>query len=281
MTPLIRVARIVLWVWRLTKAWLPQVLATAATIFSIVWGGYGSQIWLEGVWALWVAGALLVSSLLAQAALQRPSYMKLAEQRDVAQADSASKSEAIEESLTVLLRNLAEHCSMSSNADRASVYYFHNERFVMLARWSKHPDYTRPGRRDYPTGQGAIGDAWDRGSVVTVLPSTRGRWDQRLESHHGFPSGTASKLSMHCQSVAAIRIEHDHHAVGVIVFESTDPTRATQSTLDTLVDSKLYATLRELVAAVASWTPRVEAAKATAPLQPLPAPAWKSVPDRG
>jgi len=85
---------------------------------------------------------------------------------------------------------------------------------------------------------------------------------------------------MHCQSIAAHRIEHDHHAVGVIVFESTDPSRANQMTLDTLVDSKLYATLRELVAAVASWTPRVEAAKVTAPTQPLPGPAWKSVPER-
>ncbi|WP_167046673.1 hypothetical protein [Salinibacterium sp. ZJ454] len=273
-----RVASAVVWLWRLTKGWLPQTLATAATIISIVWGSYGEKIWAEGLWALITAVALALASLVAQALLQRPSYMELAKLRAAAEDESKEKSQAIEQSITVLLRKLAEHCRMAANSDRASVYFFHDERFIMLARWSTHPTYTKPGRRDYPTGQGAIGEAWDRGSVVATLPSSRWRWDQRLEKHHGFPPGMPATLSMHSQSIAALRIDTNHHAVGVLVFESTDPDRASQDTLDTASVSMLYATLSELVGAIAALTPRVEeVAKNSAESQTSAPPKWKQV----
>lgn len=201
--------------------------------------------------------------------------MALASQRDVAQEESTAKSDALEEALTVLLRNLAEHCGVARNTDRASVYDFHDERFIMLARWSIHPDYARPGRGEYPTGQGAVGEAWDHTSAVIVLPDTRGRWEQRLISQHGFHATEASGLLMHCQSIAALRLEANHHAVEVLVFESLDPLGSTQDRLDVATGSKLFATLRELVGAVASMTPRVEEV-ATAAAK-APPPVWKPV----
>lgn len=62
MKPVERVAGALLWFWRLVKGWLPQALATAATVFSIIWGGYGAEIWTKGQWALVVAIALAVLS---------------------------------------------------------------------------------------------------------------------------------------------------------------------------------------------------------------------------
>lgn len=253
-----RVARSLVWLGRLAKGWSPQALGTGATGFSIIWGAYGSEIWGSGLWALVVAIAFALSSFLAQLLLQQPSYMEVARREENARTDSANKSEAIASALTTLLRKIAEHCAVAGNNDRVSVYYFHSERFVMLARWSPHPKYVRPGRSEYPSGQGAIGEAWDRGSAVVTLPASRTRWDQRLERHHGFAAGTARNLSMQCQSIAALRVETDHRAVGVIVFESTDPTRATQRTLDAASASLLYETLCELVGVAASMTPQME-----------------------
>jgi len=272
-----RLARKLVWLWRLTKGWLPQTFGTLATALSIVWGGYGPDIWTKGGWALVLAIVFAASSLVSQALLQRPSYMELARRTEAADGESAAKSGALEQAFTVLLRKLAEHCQIDSNSDRVSIYYFHDERFVMLARWSTHPTYTRPGRSSYPTGQGAIGDAWDSGSVVTQLPGTRARWEQRLESRHNFAPGSTSALAMHCRSIAALRVESNRHAVGVLVFESIDENRASQQTLDTAKTSMLFATLSELVDAVASMTPRVEElTKATDRATP-PAPKWKHV----
>jgi len=272
-----RVARNIVWIWRLCKGWLPQAFGTAATVLSIIWGGYGDNIWSDGRWALVSAVVLATASLLSQFLLQRPSYMELSRLEEVANSQSTEKSRALEQAFTVLIRKLAEHCSINANSDRISVYYFHDEGFVMLARWSSHPTYTRAGRGSYPTGQGAIGEAWDRGSAVSILPPTRIRWEKSLEAHHGFPPGSTQGLSMHCQSIAAIRIDADHHAVGVLVFESADGTRASQSTLDTAKSSMLFATLSELVNAVATLTPRVEKITQDAAQRSTTAPNWKPV----
>jgi hypothetical protein len=255
-----RVAKWLVWGARLTKGWLPQVLGMATTVFAAIWGAYSPDLWDDGLWAFIVAVALAILSLLTQILYQRPSYMELARLREEAEAQSGAKSEAIEQALTILLRKLAEFCEMASNNDRASVYFYHDDTFVMLSRWSAHPEYTRPGRRKYPARQGAVGEAWDKGFAVQSLPIRRATWDARLEREHGFPPGTASTLSMHCPSIAALRIEANHHAVGVIVFESTEAGRANATTLKTAGESMLYATLCELVGGIAALTPRVEAA---------------------
>lgn len=276
-TAAIRLAESLVWLWRACKGWAPQVAASLGAIFSLIWAGYGDAIWAEGAWAFWVAVCLGLLSLTFQVALQRPTYMELSRREEEAALESVSKSEAIERSLTILIRYLAEHCSMAANSDRVSVYYHHDRQFVMLARWSQNPSFKTPGRGTYPIGQGAIDDAWESSSAVVELPETRPRWNQRLEKHHGFPKGTAAALTMHSQSIAALRIASNGDSVGVIVFESTVKKRATQDTLDTLEGSMLYATLRELVATVATLTPRVQEAAKEDP-QPTPeAQLWREV----
>jgi hypothetical protein len=281
MTAVDRAARLVVWLWRLTKGWLPQVLATAATGLSIVWGSYGEKLWSDGSWAFGWAAVLLIGSVAAQVFLQRPSYMELSRQKEEAVGHSKEKSAAIDQAFKLLLRKLAEHCDVAENTDRASVYYFHEERFVMLSRWSMHPQYTKPGRKEYPIGQGAIGDAWDGRSIVSTLPATRAGWEQRLESRHGFPVGSTGTLTMHCRSIAALRIDVGDHAVGVLVFESIEPTRATQEALDIASTSLLFATLGELVSAIASLTPRIEEVVQAAAAKPTGTTRnWKSAKDK-
>jgi hypothetical protein len=266
------------WLWRLAKGWLPQALGIVATVFSIVWASYANKIWTEGLWAFWTTLALLVAALAAQIFVQRPSYMKLAQLRRDAEQQSLAKSEALGHTLRLLLRKIAEHCGVDNNSDRASVYFFHEGRFVMLARYSQHPVHGEPGRRDYPTGQGAIGDAWDLGSIVVDLPPTRARWEQRLVSKHGYTQAEASALRMHSQSIAALRIEADHRAVGVVVFESTEAERVRQTTIDSAKTSMLFAALCELVGIAAKLTPRGEELTKPREVTTRARPKWNEIP---
>lgn len=256
---------------------MPQILASAATVIGLVWSVYGDQVWESGVWAFWTAVGLLLASLATQIVIQRPSYMEARRLQVQAEGESSAKSEAIHSSIELLLRHVAEHCDMASNKDRVSVYYFHVDQFVILARYSIHPDYRLWGRRHYSKKQGAIGDAWDAGWVVTTLRDTnRAAWESRLVKRHGFTPEEASGLVMQCHSLAALRIEVNHAPVGVIVFESMGLSRATTATLDKARSSKLYAALGELVSAAAPMTPGVQELSKGSDLGT--APTWTPVP---
>lgn len=274
------------WVWRLAKGWLPQALGALATVFSIVWGAFGEKVWTTGLWAFIVAVTLATAAFLSQVLLQRPSYMSLAAQlRSLEQsaeveqgrlkAESAEKSAVLEQSMLVLLRHIADHCGASANSDRVSVYYFHEDRFVMLARFALHPDYRGAGRSEYPASQGAIGDAWSRGSIAMELPTSRKQWERTLVAKHGYTAEQAASLAMHCVGIAALRIEVDRLAVGVIVFESTEADRVSQATLETAKESKLFAALSELVSVSALLTPRGETLAKPAAKPPTVTPSWK------
>lgn len=191
-------------------------------------------------------------------------------------ADSAAKSDALGQAMQVLLRNLAEHCNTDANNDRVSVYYFHDDRFVMLSRYSLHPDYKRAARKDYPTNQGAIGEAWLVGSAVLTLPTTRAKWEQRLVSKYGYSKEEAKALRMHSTSIAARRVEVGHNAVGVIVFESTDEDTVTQQTLYFVDESKIYAALAEMISSAAMHTPRgVQLSQPVTPSETRSGGDWK------
>ncbi|KQR21704.1 hypothetical protein [Microbacterium sp. Leaf151] len=282
------IARLI-WIWRLAKGWLPQALGASATIFSIVWGAYGADVWTSGLWAFVVAVILAAGAFVAQVSLQRPTYMALAQRlRDTEQQreadekrlseESSEKSAALEQSMGVLLRYIASHCRTGANSDRVSVYYFHEDRFVMLARHALHPAFRGAGRSEYPAEQGAIGDAWSRGSIAMELPTSRKQWERTLVSKHGYTSEQAASLSMHSVGIAALRIEIHHRAVGVIVFESTEEDRVNQTTLETASESKLFAALSELVSVAALLTPRGVTLAAPSRRPTSDAPSWKLTP---
>lgn len=279
MTTLERVARGLIWTWRATKAWASQFLAGSSSLLFIVWGSYQDKVWTDGVWWFAIAVVLGLGSVAAQIGLQRPSYMKLAEAADDAERASEAKSQAIEKALAVLCRKIAEYCNVAENTDRISVYYNHDGQFVMLARWSPHPEYTKPGRGSYPVDQGAIGIAWDRVEIAQNLPPKKQDWERSLTRKWGFPQETAAQLKMHCQSIAALRIDEAQAAVGVIVFESTQQDRATFEVLNRAKTSMLYAALKELVAAFATLTPRVESLAGAVELRQSQGAArpWKQV----
>ncbi|KJQ52829.1 hypothetical protein [Microbacterium sp. SA39] len=258
------------WLWRLIKGWSPQTLGVLATFFSIIWGSYDvDKAWTEGIWAFYCALGLLVAALLAQIFIQRPTYMSLAKRlRETEQRaaidkqnmsdDADAKSRVIADTMEVLLRKIAEHCNADSNSDRVSAYFFHNGSFINLARHALHPEYRLRGRSKYPVGQGAIGDAWEIGSIAVNLPTTRKQWERRLVSKHGYSAEEAASLRMHSVSIAALRIEVDHRAVGVIVFESDELENVGQDTIDAANASMLFSALSEIVSSAAMHTPGVK-----------------------
>jgi hypothetical protein len=201
--------------------------------------------------------------------------MKLRQLQGDAERESYRKSQAIEQSLTILLRKLAEQCGVAGNGDRASIYYMHDGRFVMPARWSIHPDYRQAKRKFYLPAQGAIGAAWDRGFVITTLPATRVRWEKALVSNWGFSPEEAVKMTMMCQSIGGLRMSSQGVPVGVLIFESLDPNRVTLKTLRDAGSSMIYAALTELIVGQAAMTPRVEEVVRDAAKKS--GPPWKPV----
>lgn len=283
-----RAIRNLTWLWRAFKWWAPQTFVTIGTIASFVWGEYKKEL----PWVVWIAAGFLIAAVVVQLAFQRPSYMKLSSdfekleltsstERSALTAESAAKSAALGQAMQVLLRNLAEHCNADANNDRVSVYYFHDDKFVMLSRYSLHPEYKLAARTEYPTNQGAIGEAWSVGSAVLTLPTTRVKWENHLVAKHGYSKEEAHALRMHSTSIAARRVEVNHEAVGVIVFESTDVDTVTSETLESVDDSKIYAALSEMIASAAMLTPRgVQLTQPVTPAETREPVDWKA-PKRG
>lgn len=266
----------VAWVSDFLKGWLPQVLVAGATVFSIVWGFHGQDIWTSGMWAFIVTVGLALLAVAAQVLVQRPSYMTLAKERGELDELSRAQGDALERSMRVLLRKLSEHCTVSASTTRASAYCFHDDAFVMIARFSRNPELERPGRRRYPADQGAIGEAWKSasGAIAIDLPPTEAAWLRSL-GRYNFSETESRGLAMRCVEIGAVRFETQTGAVEVLVLESNEPGRIDYSTLEAVRASLIFAARAEAVGSFALMTPRGRSA-ATASTTRTPAPNWQS-----
>ncbi|WP_133059968.1 GAF domain-containing protein [Plantibacter elymi (nom. nud.)] len=198
--------------------------------------------------------------------VQRPSYMHLAKLREEAEEKAAAKSRALERSLQILLEHLAKYCKLEGHSDRFSVYYYHENQFVMLARSAKNPNFAKKGRGHYPIDQGAIGTAWaaEHGQALVQMSANRETWDKAARRQN-FTDDDIARMRMRAKTVAALRIEGDKRSVGVLVIETTTPSRITQAHLDLASDAYLVAAIGELVAAAALLTPEGETLGTPAP----------------
>lgn len=254
-----RVARGVLWFFRLIKGWLPRALGGAASLAFIIWGVLGGSAWTSGVWLFWTGLVLAVLAFVAEFLVQNPSYMKLSQLREDAERKAATKSHALESALRIMLIRLAKHCTLEGHSDRFSVYYFHDGQFFMVARYAKNPTYEARGRGSYPAGQGAIGEAWDaeQGQALVNMPSGKDAW-ARAAKKQGLTDDAIAGISMRSLGLAGYRLETGNTSVGVLIAESTTAHRVQLVHLDQIAASHIVAAIAELVAAFALMTPAGE-----------------------
>lgn len=259
-----RVARRIVWAGRFVKGWLPRTLGGASALILILWGAVPEHQWaFPALWLLIVGVAVGILAFFAEVIVQQPSYMKLSELREEAELRAASRSEALERALTILLVRLGVHCGLDAHSDRSSVYYFHEDEFVMVARHAKNPKLAVPGRGRYPANEGAIGAAWDRpeGQALVTMPNADEAWE-RAALRQGIDPAEVKKLRMRSLSLAGYRLEAGERSVGVLVVESMTARRIDQSHLDTIADSHIAAAIAELVSAFALMTPAGESINA-------------------
>jgi hypothetical protein len=244
--------------WRLVKGWLPRALGATSALMFAIWGSQGGA-WKEGAGLFYVGLAAGVGSVLAELFLQRPSYMALAKMNERAQMKADAKSAALERSLRILLERLADYCGLEGHSDRFSVYYFHEDEFVMLARAARNPNFLKRGRGRYPATQGALAVAWeaDHGQALVTVSSSKGPRAKSL-ARQGFSEDEIARMRMPSVTVAALRIEGEKRSVGVLAIETTTPHRLTQAHLDKANTSHLVTAIGELVAAAALLTPEGE-----------------------
>jgi len=114
--------------------------------------------------------------------------------------------------------NLGTHC-------RATIYYYVDEHFYLLARYSQNPKYSEVHRQKFSKNQGVISKAWEHKVCVDIegIPSYEEKPDdykEYMQKNYGYAAEKTDTLTMKsCQYVAVSITEADNH-IGVIVFES-------------------------------------------------------------
>lgn len=275
-----RVARGVLWFFRLIKGWLPRALGGAASLAFVVWGVNGGSAWTSGVWLFWVGIILAVCAFAAEFVVQQPSYMKLSQMREDAEIKANKKSDALERAVEILLMRLGRYCKLDGHSDRLSVYAFHDDQFFMVARHSKNPVFNARRRASYPADAGAIGKAWtaDQGQALVRMSPGKEDWEKSARKQ-GISESAIAGMKMRSLGLVGHRLEAAEQSVGILVVESTTPGRIKPEHLDQFAESHIVGTIAELVAAFALMTPAGESFTATNGVKPEG--KWQAVPPRG
>lgn len=239
---------------------LGKYLAPFSTFIIAIWGAVRpDDEWWLGWSGLFFFGSLLLG--IAAMLLQRwkPTYGMLKEDLEHVRRVNEQRGEAVEQTLQTLLQILATHCGADQQSDRVSAYYFYENEFVMIARYSRNPEFSVAGRIKYAIDSGVIGEAWRlvEGIQVRTFPPTRKAWLRRMGAS-GLASWEAENLTMQSVMIAAMRIESGGRSVGMLVFESIEENSVGFSTLDRAKGSLMFQAIADFVEARSPLTPRAE-----------------------
>lgn len=155
----------------------------------------------------------------------------------------ASSTERKESDLIIIkneLMLLSEILGFGSE-ERISLYTHQSQKFVMISRYSKNPEYDKKGRGIQDENQGVIGRAWREGSAfVCDLPASNGSDDfeylRITEMNWSIDRSVARKFSMKSRTLGAYSIENTQGIRAfVLVFESMDPLGFLPEDLDDLM----------------------------------------------
>ncbi|MEA5452044.1 hypothetical protein VB780_25950 [Leptolyngbya sp. CCNP1308] len=256
-------------VWLYIRNYWTNVLS----IFSAL--GLGSvsvlESWDQGTWVwgspygiIFIVSAL--GSLFGQGVQLLDSPGKRSLQLEFERAVS-SLAERRESDLVILkneLMLLSEMLEFGSE-ERISLYAHQNQKFVMISRYSKNPEYDKRGRGIQNEDQGIIGKAWRDGQAfVYDLPECNGNDDfeylRVMEINWGIDRSIARKFSMKSRTFGAYSIENTQGIRSfVLVFESMDPVGFLQEDLDNLMqDSKERRRISLLLDHLKNVTPELD-----------------------
>lgn len=283
--------------WLNFKGYGDKVFGFVAGASGTIWAFHipdadrqaGPFAWVFGmspaatVW-FWIMIAFGAGWALTVFVVQRPRYSELYRLYSEASERAQDRADALEHSLNSMLRHLSKHCEVDGNDFRSTVYFFHNDRFIAVARHSAHPDHKkfREGHSHHSQGQGLIHEAWSNAEAYKAdLPKGRAAWDAKMMSDYGYTEEQVSQFRMQSRSYGALRVEGQDGAVGVLVFESTRPKGVTRKSLSDARHSLIQAALADAVSTNASLTPQAEKnGSAEVASNKTPPRRWKAAPKR-
>ncbi|MDP9331101.1 MAG: hypothetical protein M3P11_10745 [Actinomycetota bacterium] len=126
------------------------------------------------------------------------------------------------------LATLANHLLRLNDTDRISLYKHERDIFVISGRYSKNPEYAKPGRPFYPDSEGCIMRAWQQGEAfVDDLPDPESHQDAYvadLVNNWQMPLETAQNLRMKSRTLYARALEDPSgmNRTAVLVVESVE-----------------------------------------------------------
>jgi hypothetical protein len=226
--PLVRSAR-----W-MHDRW-PQLVTLLGTI-GMSFTGVALRLTNEPAWGwlfLVAAGASVTGNAGSWSQQQRMSALqrrndelasRVGSLEDAADGYAASYFELISAELSLLYEALG-----FTDDERISVYKHDGRAFVVLGRYTKHPEYRQRGRPFYADDEGCIGQAWRHDEAfVDDLPDPEeapGAYFDRLAREYGIARRTAAGLRMKSRSYAAFALDDPagFQRIGIIVLESTLP----------------------------------------------------------
>lgn len=132
--------------------------------------------------------------------------------------------ELLYDSTSNFLRHLAEECCSLNDKQRISLYLFSSEQFILVGRYSKHPEFKNKNRMKFPSHEGCIAKAWYDGEVSVTLPSNHKEYVEYCELELNIKRSDIKNHRMKSRDFFGKAIEDKGgDRVGVIIFESQKP----------------------------------------------------------
>lgn len=126
------------------------------------------------------------------------------------------------------------------NTERINLYILdrgNSAQFFLGGRYSQNPKYDVCGRTYYPTNQGIIGDVWENGvAFENKIPSYSDKnCGEFLKSKYKMSDDTIKDLTMPSRCLYGFRVsDREGKPNGIVIIESTDHKRFSQSSLDSI-----------------------------------------------
>lgn len=177
--------------------------------------------------------------------LRKPTYAQQAATITRLETDLGEQTALFRGMLDSLLTGLLYELDLYDIQTRISGYIRSDDSYVLLTRISKNSAYEKAGRPTYPTGQGVLDEAWNKGTCHRVFPLRQDHYMGHMISEFGYEEETVEAFTMKSRSMGGLRAYDDmtRKTVAAIVIEHEDRTVINQALMNRIEDTAPWRTL--------------------------------------
>lgn len=194
-------------------------------------------------WTALLAAGLVVTTV---SALVAGSYGKSVAELEVQAEDALKRLDFVNQQIDMVFKGYLAlvargqlKFAAGGSQERISLYVFDKSgHFVLAARYSENPSWERPGRAKLPADRGIIGKAWQAGWVFdNNFPDPLedfASYAEYCRQVYTYEWKVVHEMKMKSRLYCAMRVEDQsplHQKIGVVVIESTDCNRYTETEL--------------------------------------------------